>query len=119
MKLLVAALTVTVALAVTLTLGSTQAAEKRQYVPGFEPVTPKAQQPGGVIWDDGPPFHIIVARCAGEIRARTPGSRFDAYVPPTTEAVSFFGTDEERFQLRKCLAMKGTLLESDLKRTPR
>jgi hypothetical protein len=72
-------------------------------------------QPGGVIWDDGPPFQIVVAQCAREIRARTADSRFDAYVPPTTGRVKFFGTDEERFQFRKCLAMKGTLLESDLK----
>lgn len=52
------------------------------------------------------PLAKTVAICAGQVKARTPASQFDAYVDPAGD-VRYFGTKEEWFAFEKCLAMRG------------
>ena len=56
-------------------------------------------------------FRAAVEKCASSVRARTDArtfkglSTFDAYVSDEAkETVQYFGTDDERFQFKKCMA---------------
>ena len=54
-----------------------------------------------------PPGREMVAQCAAQVRAATPGSVFGAYIDPRTNDLRWFGSEQERSQFSKCLAQRG------------
>jgi len=62
---------------------------------------------GATTLPGSPPGREMVAQCAAQVRAATPGSVFGAYIDPRTGDLRWFGSEQERSQFSKCLAQRG------------
>jgi hypothetical protein len=53
----------------------------------------------------------VVDRCIQNVRKEQPGTRFDAYIQESSK-VNSFGTEEETYKFKKCMAKSGFPLDS-------